>query len=175
MSAKIFIYGTLKRKFYNHHIMKSINATYLGDVITTNKHHLVVDKRYSPYILPNIVSVTIQALKPSFIHGELYKVDSEGLRILNSFEQTPLSRTLSNILVTSYCGGVERSLCVRTFKISKNRVGEFKPTNSITKQYSFDEHINKYEPREKINPAKKYQCLILPQYSVLSLRHFMLM
>ena len=47
MPAKIFIYGTLKRKFYNHHIMKSINATYLGDVITTNKHHLVVDNRYS--------------------------------------------------------------------------------------------------------------------------------
>jgi len=86
----------------------------------------------------------------SFIHGELYKVDSEGLRILNSFEQTPLSRTLSTILVTSYCGGFKRSWHVRTFKISKNRVGEFKPVDSIMKQYSFDEHIKKYKPRKKI-------------------------
>ena len=73
----LFAYGTLKRNFSNHYLLK--NSQYLGTGHTKCQYAL-----YSsciPYVIKNE--------QVSHIHGELYEVDTTTLKQLDKLEGHP--------------------------------------------------------------------------------------
>jgi len=77
-----FIYGTLKKDMSNHHILKRINAQYIGDVETITEYPLFVTSDPFPY-LQN---------KPGFgkiVQGELWEIEDKHKDSLDHFEGVP--------------------------------------------------------------------------------------
>lgn len=84
----VFVYGTLKRGFSNHHLLT--NSIYLGVVKTLKRFTLAMDKYHIPYMIayPNIR-----------IRGELYMVDPQNLVKLDTFENVPKYYNRRKIIV----------------------------------------------------------------------------
>ena len=78
----LFSYGTLKRGFPNHFIMKEIKASYIADVSTKFKYPLVQATKWNtPFMIhiknyPNSYKVI----------GELFEINKKGISILDEFE-----------------------------------------------------------------------------------------
>ncbi len=77
MENLVFVYGTLKKGYSNHHLLK--NGKFLGEAKTKYKYALY-EKVY-PYVSHNP--------KVSNIHGEVYQVDNFTLRKLDILEGHP--------------------------------------------------------------------------------------
>jgi len=73
----LFVYGTLKRNFHNHHFLKS--SQYIGTGYTKNQ--------YAMYT--NGIPFVIKGDPVSYIHGELYAVDAVTLKLLDRLEGHP--------------------------------------------------------------------------------------
>ena len=87
MSHRVFVYGTLKRGFYNHKHISSSNATYLGDRTTSTRYPLFVDF----YKIPYLVNAPNEPFcKP--IAGELYNIDDATLQTLDVLEGVAAKR-----------------------------------------------------------------------------------
>ena len=84
----VFVYGTLKRGFTNHHLL--VDSIYLGVVYTLRRFTLGMDKYHIPYMIdiPN-----------TRIRGELYLVDPSNLAKLDKFENVPKYYNRRKIIV----------------------------------------------------------------------------
>ncbi|KAJ6703942.1 AIG2-LIKE (AVIRULENCE INDUCED GENE) FAMILY PROTEIN [Salix viminalis] len=82
----VFVYGTLKKDFPNHHLVQQLisqkEATYVGTCITHQPHPLVIGSCGIPYMLFLPGGVGHQ------INGELYSVTAQGLVSLDELEGT---------------------------------------------------------------------------------------
>ena len=94
----VFVYGTLKREFYNHTLLE--NSEFIGEVVTKEKYPMVNVEEYFPYLI-NEVGVGHN------IKGELFKIDDETFAKLDILEGYPDLYARENIKVISY--GIEMS------------------------------------------------------------------
>ncbi len=74
----IFVYGTLKRGFYNHHYLE--NEKFLGEAMTLYKYALY----------RNRIPFLQQSPPVSNVYGEVYEVSSETLKVIDVLEGHPL-------------------------------------------------------------------------------------
>jgi gamma-glutamylaminecyclotransferase len=105
MSQLLFVYGTLKRGGSNHRQMAG--AEFVGSARTTRGYRLFNVGGY-----PALVRDPLGQLE---IHGELWKVDADGLAALDEFEGTheglfrrepiALAAPFSDIAVSCYFYG----------------------------------------------------------------------
>lgn len=80
MSHKLFVFGTLKKHFPNHHYIQL--QTLIGQFITEQPYPLyLVGERYSPWMMD-------QPGEGYRVSGEVYKVDDATLDILDRLERT---------------------------------------------------------------------------------------
>ena len=89
----LFVYGSLKRDFDNHHILK--DATYIREVTTLKPYSMFVEAHGQyPYLLKN---------RPFHqIEGELYEINSDELwKKIDDFEGVPDYYTRETIIVVS--------------------------------------------------------------------------
>lgn len=70
----LFVYGTLKRGFGNHHLLA--HSAFVGECRTAGHYRLVVFAGYPALVGDGDVA----------IHGELYSVDARTLENLDVFE-----------------------------------------------------------------------------------------
>lgn len=75
---KVFVYGSLKVGFHNHYILEG--SEFIGDAVTSGK--------YSMLDLGSFPGVDISNNK-TYILGEVYNVDPETFRRLDSLEGYP--------------------------------------------------------------------------------------
>lgn len=73
----VFVYGTLKKEFYNHNVIKRSNGRFIGDAIT-DPIFTMVSLGAFPAVIPN---------GDTTIKGELYETDS--LEFLDRLEGYP--------------------------------------------------------------------------------------
>lgn len=78
----VFSYGTLKRGFPNHQIMRRIRAFYVTDARTTRKYPLLLAGKWNT---PFMIDKKGHA-GSHHVSGELYRVDDKGLSVLDEFE-----------------------------------------------------------------------------------------
>ena len=72
----VFVYGTLRRRFENHHLLS--RALFVGPGLTVHKYALYLDDY--PYCVDEPVS---------HVRGELYKVEFTTLLMLDALEEHP--------------------------------------------------------------------------------------
>jgi len=77
MNHQVFVYGTLKKGYQNHHHIK--DSEFIGSGRTTDKYAMY-QKDY-PFV------VSDEAV--SFIYGEIYSVDDTLLALLDHLEHHP--------------------------------------------------------------------------------------
>jgi gamma-glutamylcyclotransferase (GGCT)/AIG2-like uncharacterized protein YtfP len=73
------VYGTLRRNFHNHGLLKHVGFDQIGDGRTKNQHTLAVHSL--PY--------AFKAPATSQVRVEVYAVDDNGLRALDGLEGHP--------------------------------------------------------------------------------------
>ena len=86
-ATRVFVYGTLKRGFSNHHVLSSGTASrFVARGSTLHTFPLIIDA----YCIPYLVALPRNA-KPAGhrIHGELWDVDADRLAELDRFEGAP--------------------------------------------------------------------------------------
>lgn len=90
LTFNLFVYGTLKRDFSNHHYLK--NATFLGKSQTVLPYPMILKHKAYPYLInkPN---------KGLHIKGELYHVDYATLLAIDELEGCPDNYIRSEIAV----------------------------------------------------------------------------
>lgn len=76
MRLKLFVYGSLKRGFFNHHLLLMLGARFVGEAITVDKYTLVDLGAY-----PGMIKSRNYQVK-----GELYLVSRKALHWLDRFE-----------------------------------------------------------------------------------------
>ncbi len=82
MAHRVFVYGTLKRGFPNHGLMRQ--ATFLATGTTADRYPMIVQGRsFSPVMLP-------EAGEGHHIVGEVWEVDDAQLAELDKLESTHL-------------------------------------------------------------------------------------
>ena len=74
----VFVYGTLKRGFYNHHYLHG--SVYLGEFIT--------DAKYTMYDYGEYPAVIVRG--HTAISGELFQVEHGVMKDLDELEEYPL-------------------------------------------------------------------------------------
>ncbi len=80
MSQLVFVFGTLKQGFPNHHYIAQ--QTLVGDFETEQAYPLyLVGDRYSPWMMD-------QAGSGTPVTGQVYKIDKETLSVLDELERT---------------------------------------------------------------------------------------
>ena len=73
----LFVYGTLKRSFSNHHLLE--NSQFLGTGYTRTKYAMYTSG----------IPFVVKAEEVSHIYGELYQVDDTTLKQLDWLEGHP--------------------------------------------------------------------------------------
>ena len=82
MKNLYFIYGTLKKKMKNEHIMKKVNGEFIEKVKTKIKYPMFDLLSGFPYIQDKKGYGLI-------VKGELYKIDEQYIKKLDEFEGVP--------------------------------------------------------------------------------------
>ena len=77
MSYFVFVYGTLKKGYSNHHFL--LDASFIGQGRTQNKYTMYADS--IPYVC--------EQPQTSYIYGELYLVNDDILQALDQLEEHP--------------------------------------------------------------------------------------
>jgi len=100
----IFVYGTLKQGFHNHHLLE--DAEFICEATTKEKYPMVNTEEYFPYLLNN-------RGVGHYIKGEVYRIDTEILTMLDILEGYPELYTREVIKVLSK--GIELNTIVYFF------------------------------------------------------------
>ena len=88
----LFVYGTLKSGFHNHHLLE--DTEFVCDATTKHKYPMVNVEEYFPYL--------IDAKGDGHqIEGEVYKIDAQILAMLDILEGYPELYTRHKIAVKS--------------------------------------------------------------------------
>ncbi len=101
MRYKLFVYGTLKRGFCNHHYLK--NATFLGKATTKANYVMIAPKVWYPYL------IEAQG-KGKQIVGELYMIDLPTLKRIDRLEEYPVYYDRKKIIVLDEAGKEHEAL-----------------------------------------------------------------
>jgi gamma-glutamylaminecyclotransferase len=88
----IFVYGTLKQGFHNHHLVE--DAEFICEATTKEKYPMVNTEKYFPYLL-NEKGVG------HHIKGEVYRINTATLAMLDILEGYPDLYTRETIIVLS--------------------------------------------------------------------------
>jgi gamma-glutamylaminecyclotransferase len=83
-SHRVFVYGTLKRGFYNHRLLESSSASFVAEASTRRPMRLVLGEYGVPYLMKDEDASTDAPM--SRVPGELWVVDDEGLDALDVLE-----------------------------------------------------------------------------------------
>lgn len=76
----VFVYGTLKRGFHNHGLMRQIGAQFVCPGTTVEEFPLVV------HGLPYLLDLPGEGYR---VDGEIYRVTDDGFALLDRLEQHP--------------------------------------------------------------------------------------
>ena len=79
-SHRVFVYGTLKRGFYNHRLLREMDAKFLGEALTREPMRMVLGEYGIPYLMRG------EADGSAVVPGELWEVGDEGLDALDVLE-----------------------------------------------------------------------------------------
>ncbi len=95
---RIFVYGSLKKGFSNHSILRMYSDTkFLGKAVTDDKFKMVgYSSGTFPYIVRESIPIPVNATQ---IQGELYEISEECLGILDTLEGHPEFYTRCEIYV----------------------------------------------------------------------------
>lgn len=74
---RVFVYGTLKRGFWNHHFLET--SAFLGNAVTLERFALYVET----------IPFVVKGQSVSRISGEVYKVEEKQLALLDKLEGHP--------------------------------------------------------------------------------------
>ena len=74
------MYGTLKRGFYNHRLLREMDAKFLGEALTREPMRMVLGEYGIPYLMRG------ESDRSAVVPGELWEVDDEGLDALDVLE-----------------------------------------------------------------------------------------
>lgn len=104
--TRVFVYGTLKKGQPNYfRLLNRANGTaqFLGSALTTERFPLVIAGKYN---IPFLLNIPGQGHR---VHGEIYRVDDEMLKLLDDLESVPTmyQRTVVHLEVRDWVGGVE--------------------------------------------------------------------
>jgi len=80
---RVFVYGTLKRGFYNHRLLEKSAARFEGDAFTKRPMRLVLGEYGVPYLMGDFDDSTKTSTR---VPGELWVVDDAGLDALDVLE-----------------------------------------------------------------------------------------
>lgn len=98
LTFKLFVYGTLKEGFTNHHYLKE--ATFLGKGQTRLRYPMILKHPAFPYLIN----------KPKeglHVHGELYEVNYQTLLAIDKLEGTPEHYTRREIEIVKNNNEIE--------------------------------------------------------------------
>jgi len=76
----IFVYGTLKRGFYNYRFLEKSN--FIGTAITNNKYPMINSEGYFPYLIND-------RDRGKYIKGEVFEINNTTLKKLDVLEGFP--------------------------------------------------------------------------------------
>jgi len=79
--SRLFVYGTLKRGFRAHDILKQWNAVYIGKAKT--------DARYQLYKVNWFPGMVFDERQQGGVHGEVYEITKETFVALDRYEGAP--------------------------------------------------------------------------------------
>lgn len=103
---RVFVYGTLKRGFPNHHYMHEAEAAFIGTARTVDAYPLIIGGQwFSPNLLP-------ERGQGHRVAGEIWEVGEAGLAILDALESVhlPTGYHRQTIPVEMAGGGIEQAL-----------------------------------------------------------------
>ena len=83
-SHRVFVYGTLKRGFYNHRLLASSSASFVAEASTRRPMRLVLGEYGVPYLMKD--DDASKDMPTTRVPGELWVVDDEGLDALDVLE-----------------------------------------------------------------------------------------
>ena len=98
-SHRVFVYGTLKRGFYNHRLLESSSASFVAEASTRRPMRLVLGEYGVPYLMKD--EDASKDAPMSRVPGELWVVDDEGLDALDVLEGVSVGMYESCLLYTS--------------------------------------------------------------------------
>lgn len=117
---KIFVYGTLKRGFYNHReYLDSTDSSFLGVAYTSNDYTLYI----------NALPFLVEEASDAPVEGELYEVDNDTLKRIDELEGHPYAYKRQRIRVKDSDGN--EVLCYaylypNIFKYKRGVIKEYK-------------------------------------------------
>jgi len=152
----VFVYGTLKRGFYNGKLLEGeATAALVGSFVTQDKFPLITDEYYVPYLLPtkgtgfNII-------------GEVWKVNQTTFDKLDKLEGFPDYYNRKQIQVSPTAvqdgaagaaveggGGEVQEMKPWVYTMPAGRVTADLLAKTMMPEYSLEEHLAKYVPKEK--------------------------
>jgi gamma-glutamylcyclotransferase (GGCT)/AIG2-like uncharacterized protein YtfP len=85
---RVFVYGTLKRSFFNHHILATQSAEFVRTATTIQAFSLFVDCCWIPYATKtkSTIRKTPASHTPTPLTGELFNIDEHTLERLDLLE-----------------------------------------------------------------------------------------
>ena len=90
MTHRVFVYGSLKRGYWNNHLLEECRAAFKGETATAQRFHMlsgsVEGRPRFPVILDDGPA---ESARP--VAGEIYHVDDECLALLDRLERVPVS------------------------------------------------------------------------------------
>jgi len=92
----LFVYGTLKNGFHNHHLLE--NTEFICSATTKQRYPMVNIEEYFPYLIDD-------EGEGCHIEGEVYKIGEETLAIIDILEGYPELYNRHKIIVKSF--GIE--------------------------------------------------------------------
>uniref|UniRef100_A0A3P8R3Z4 Gamma-glutamylaminecyclotransferase n=2 Tax=Astatotilapia calliptera TaxID=8154 RepID=A0A3P8R3Z4_ASTCA len=106
LMTRVFVYGILKKGQPNNYRMFDNNngkAEYLGLAFTIQKYPLVITTKDN---IPFLLNIPGQGHR---VHGEIYKVDDQMLKFLDTFKSVPTwyQRTVVQLEVKEWVGKME--------------------------------------------------------------------
>ncbi|XP_005754360.1 gamma-glutamylaminecyclotransferase B-like [Pundamilia nyererei] len=150
--TRVFVYGILKKGQPNNYRMFDNNngkAEYLGLAFTIQKYPLVITTEYN---IPFLLNIPGQGHR---VHGEIYKVDDQMLKFLDTFKSVPTlyQRTVVQLEVKEWVGKTEGEEKVSPGSITTYTTTMYEPEwPSLPCYESYDsegDHGLKYRCREE--------------------------
>lgn len=135
----VFVYGTLKRGFHNHHALASGGAEFVRCGVTLEPYPLVADEYFIPYLLDR----PAEGLK---VRGEVYQVDDECFARLDRLENYPAYYDRRELLIGGGGPGEQEARC--WVYVKKEASAEQLAMEPMA-EYALDAHKEKYVPRER--------------------------
>lgn len=117
----VFVYGTLKRGFRNHHLLH--DSEYLGKAITAEQYTMTVANGI-PFVSRN------EQLGP--IHGEVYSVTAKTFEKLDELEEHPVWYKREEIEIHLFSKN-GRPLPLTAWIYLKSQKGTVIPTGTFTR------------------------------------------